>query len=323
MVKAGCSSVVMEVSSHALDQRRVEGLRFHTAVFTNLTREHLDYHDDMESYFEAKKSLFTSLEGDANAVINTDDDWGRRLAALSAGRVLTYAIDAVADLRATNLQPSADGMSFTMTYLGESVEVNTGLRGRFNVSNLLATAGAGISAGMSLGEIGPRLGTFGAARGRFETVNSPAGWTVIIDYAHTPDALEKTITAARESLPEGGGGRIITVFGCGGDRDRKKRPLMGKLAASLSDVTIVTSDNPRTEDPETIIDEILAGTDTPGQLYRESDRAKAIVMAMEMAAEGDIVLVAGKGHEEYQVIGADRVPFSDRKIAEEYIGAAG
>jgi UDP-N-acetylmuramoyl-L-alanyl-D-glutamate--2,6-diaminopimelate ligase len=146
---------------------------------------------------------------------------------------------------------------------------------------------------------------------------------VIIDYAHTPDALEKTITAAKESLPEGRGGRIITVFGCGGDRDRKKRPLMGKLAASLSDVTIVTSDNPRTEDPEAIIDEILAGTDTPKELFREADRAKAVVMAMEMAKAGDIVLVAGKGHEEYQVIGTDRVPFSDRKIAEEYIGAAG
>ncbi len=323
MVKAGCSSVVMEVSSHALDQRRVEGLRFRTAVFTNLTREHLDYHDDMESYFEAKKKLFTSLEGDADAVINTDDDWGKRLATLSAGRVLTYAVDADADLRATNVLPSADGTSFTMTYLGESVGVDTGLRGRFNVSNLRATAGAGISAGMTLAEIGARLGTFGAARGRFETVDSPAGWTVIIDYAHTPDALEKTITAARESFPRGGGGRIITVFGCGGDRDRKKRPLMGKLAASLSDVTIVTSDNPRTEDPETIIDEILAGTDTPKEIYREADRAKAIVMAMEMASAGDIVLVAGKGHEEYQVIGADRIPFSDRKIAEEYIGAAG
>ncbi len=323
MVKAGCSSVVMEVSSHALDQRRVEGVRFRTAVFTNLTREHLDYHDSMESYFEAKKSLFTSLDPDACAVINIDDEWGRRLAGESAGKVLTYAIDADADLRATKSAPTEGGTSFTMTYRGDSVDVRTGLRGRFNVSNLLATAGAGLSAGMAFGKIGARLGTFGAARGRFEPVKSPAGWTVIIDYAHTPDALEKTINAARESMPPGNGGRIITVFGCGGDRDRRKRPLMGKLASSLSDVTIVTSDNPRGEDPEAIIDEILAGTDTPRELYREADRAKAITMAMGMASAGDIVLVAGKGHEEYQLVGSERIPFSDRKIAEEYIGAAG
>ncbi len=323
MVRAGCSSVVMEVSSHALDQRRVEGLRFSTAVFTNLTREHLDYHDGMESYFEAKKSLFTSLDPDAFAVINVDDEWGRRLAEESAGKVLTYAIEADADLTAGKPAPSDGGTSFTMTYRGKSVDVRTGLRGRFNVSNLLATAGAGLSVGLSFGEIGVRLGTFGAARGRFEPVKSPAGWTVIIDYAHTPDALEKTINAVRESMPPGDGGRIITVFGCGGDRDRRKRPLMGRLAASLSDVTIVTSDNPRGEDPEAIIDEILAGTDTPKELYREADRAKAITMAMGMASAGDIVLVAGKGHEEFQVIGGERIPFSDRKIAEEYIGAAG
>jgi len=322
MVKAGCSSVVMEVSSHAIDQRRVEGLRYRTAVFTNLTRDHLDYHGDMESYFEAKKSLFTSLGQDAVAVINIDDDWGKRLAGLSAGKVLTYAIDTTADLRAVDIEPSGGGMSFTIKYQGNSADVRTGLNGRFNVLNLLATAGAGFSMGLSFEEIAARLGSFGPVRGRFEPVRSPAGWTVIIDYAHTPDALEKTITAARESFREGRGGRIITVFGCGGNRDRKKRPLMGKLAASLSDATIVTSDNPREEDPEAIIDDILAGTDTPKELYRESDRAKAIRMAMEMAAPGDIVLVAGKGHEEYQVIGTERVPFNDRKIAEDFIRAS-
>jgi UDP-N-acetylmuramoyl-L-alanyl-D-glutamate--2,6-diaminopimelate ligase len=321
MVNSGCSSAVMEVSSHALDQRRVEGLRFRTAVFTNLTRDHLDYHADMEAYFEAKSMLFTSLEGEAGAVINVDDGWGTQLAARSGGRILTYAIGNEADLRALKVEPSDGGMTFTMTYMGKSAEIRTALPGRFNVSNLLATAGAGLSMGLPFEEIAGRLGDFGPARGRFEPVRSAAGWTVIIDYAHTPDALEKTITAARECLPRAGNGRIITVFGCGGNRDRKKRPLMGKLAASLSDVTIVTSDNPRDEDPEKIIDEILAGTDTPKEIFRESDRAKAIRMALEMAEKGDIVLVAGKGHEEYQVIGAERVPFSDRKIAEEFIGA--
>jgi len=321
MEKAGCSSVVMEVSSHALDQRRVEGLRFAAAVFTNLTRDHLDYHDTMESYFEAKKSLFTTLDGGAAAVINVDDEWGRRLAGESAGKVMTYAIDADADLRAVGVEPSPSGMKFTMTYLGATVGVETTLAGRFNVSNLLATAGVGLSMGMTLEEIGARIGTFPAVRGRFEPVRYPDGRTAIIDYAHTPDALEKTITALRESLLREGGGRIITIFGCGGNRDRKKRPLMGRVAASLSDVTIVTSDNPRDEDPEAIIDEILAGIDTRGEVYRESDRAKAISMGLQMARKGDVVLVAGKGHEEVQVIGNRRLPFSDRKHAEEFVRA--
>ena len=321
MLKAGCSSAVMEVSSHALDQRRVEGVRFRTAVFTNLTRDHLDYHDDMDAYFGAKKSLFTSLAEDATAVINVDDEWGRQLAGSSAGTVLTYAIDAEAGLRATDVRPSAGGMSFRMTYLGESLPVQTGLAGRFNVSNLLAAAGAGLSLGMSLGEIAGEIGKFPPVRGRFEPVRSPKGWTVIIDYAHTPDALEKTITAARESMPAGARGRVIVVFGCGGNRDRKKRPLMGKVSASLGDVTIVTSDNPRDEDPEAIIDEILAGIDTQAELFRESDRATAIRMGMKMAREGDVVLVAGKGHEEFQVIADERIPFSDRKIAEDFIRA--
>lgn len=317
MVESGCTAAVMEVSSHALDQRRVEGLRFHTAVFTNLTGEHQDYHQGMEPYFAAKKMLFTGLDEDCWAVINTDDPWGRKLVAETRARVVTYGTADEAELRAEDISTTTSGTTFRMSYGGDSVNVRTALIGRFNVLNILATAGAGISLGMPLGVIADSIGTAAPVRGRFEPVPSPAGWTAIIDYAHTPDALEKTLSAIREAF--GKGARIITVFGCGGDRDRRKRPAMGRLAVSLGDITVVTSDNPRTEDPEAIIDEIISGLDTDRPLYRESDRATAIRKALGMAGRGDIVLIAGKGHEEYQIIGDRRLSFSDRAVVEECI----
>jgi UDP-N-acetylmuramoyl-L-alanyl-D-glutamate--2,6-diaminopimelate ligase len=321
MLAAGCGSAVMEVSSHALDQRRVDGLRFNVAVFTNLTRDHLDYHATMEAYFDAKASLFTGLGADAAAVINTGDEWGRRLAGISAGRVLTYGFDAAAGLRATNVALSTAGTRFTLRCGADSAEVATPLVGKFNVENILAAAGAGLALGIPFDAVAADIAAFRPVRGRFEPIPAPAGWTVIVDYAHTPDALEKTLTAIREAFPEGARNRIITVFGCGGNRDRKKRPAMGRIAASLGDVTIVTSDNPRDEKPEEIIDEIVAGIEQGRAYSREADRAAAIRMAVAMAKKGDIVLIAGKGHEEYQVIGKEKIPFSDREVAEAAIGA--
>jgi UDP-N-acetylmuramoyl-L-alanyl-D-glutamate--2,6-diaminopimelate ligase len=321
MLAAGCGSAVMEVSSHALDQRRVDGLRFKVAVFTNLTRDHLDYHATMESYFDAKASLFTGLGADAAAVINTGDEWGRKLAGISAGRVLTYGFDGAAGLRATNVALSTAGTRFTLVHGADSADVSTPLVGKFNVENILAAALTGLALGIPFDAVAADIAAFRPVRGRFEPILSPAGWTVIVDYAHTPDALEKTLTAIREAFPEGARNRIITVFGCGGNRDRKKRPAMGRIAASLGDVTIVTSDNPRDEKPEEIIDEIVAGIEPGRNFRREADRAAAIRMAVGMAKKGDIVLIAGKGHEEYQVIGKEKIPFSDREVAEAAIGA--
>jgi UDP-N-acetylmuramoyl-L-alanyl-D-glutamate--2,6-diaminopimelate ligase len=322
MVAAECGSAVMEVSSHALDQHRVDGLPFRAAVFTNLTGDHLDYHGGMEAYFDAKKSLFTGLAPDARAVINADDGWGRKLTGLSAGRVLTYGIDPGAGLGASDISYSATGMNFTITYGKETAKVSTSLVGTFNVSNILAAVGTGLALGIPFDEATGDVAAFSPVRGRFEPIASPAGWTAIIDYAHTPDALEKTLAAVKAAFPDGTRGRIVTVFGCGGNRDRKKRPEMGRIAATQSDVTIVTSDNPRNEDPEAIIDEIVAGTGAGADVRREPDRAKAIRAALGMARKGDVVVIAGKGHEEYQVVGSERVPFSDRKVVEETIRAA-
>jgi UDP-N-acetylmuramoyl-L-alanyl-D-glutamate--2,6-diaminopimelate ligase len=319
MLAAGCGSAVMEVSSHALDQKRVDGLRFKVAVFTNLTRDHLDYHATMEAYFDAKASLFTGLDAGATAVINTGDEWGRKLAGISAGRVLTYGFGDAAGLRASDVRLSTTGTRFTIAHGSDRADVATPLVGKFNVENILAAAGTGLSLGMSFDAVAADIATFRPVRGRFEPISAPGGWTVIVDYAHTPDALEKTLTAIREAFPEGAGSRIITVFGCGGNRDRKKRPEMGRIAASLSDVTIVTSDNPRDEKPEAIIDEIVAGIGPGREFRREADRAAAIRTAAGMARRGDIVLIAGKGHEEYQVVGKEKVPFSDREVAESAI----
>lgn len=312
---AGCRSAVMEVSSHALDQHRVHGLKFRTAVFTNLTRDHLDYHVTMDAYFEAKQKLFTGLAPGAWAVINTDDEWGRKLAAVSKGRVLTYGVGADAALRAEGIAHSPGGTAFTIAYGGESARVSTALVGAFNVSNILAAAGTALSLGLPFAEVAGDIASFRPVRGRFEPIVSPAGWTVIVDYAHTPDALEKTLLALKASFPPERRGRILTVFGCGGNRDRTKRPEMGRIASSLGDVTIITSDNPRDEEPEAIIDEIAAGVEPGREVRREVDRAKAIRMALGMAGKGDVVLIAGKGHEEYQIVGGKRIPFSDALVA--------
>jgi UDP-N-acetylmuramoyl-L-alanyl-D-glutamate--2,6-diaminopimelate ligase len=252
-------------------------------------------------------------------VINLDDAWGRKLAAVSKGSVLTYGLGPDAALRAGEISMTVSGTEFTLTLGGESARVSTALVGSFNVSNILAAVGTGLGLGLPFAAAAADVAAFRPVRGRFEPIVSPRGWTVIVDYAHTPDALRKTLEALREAFPRASGGRILTVFGCGGNRDRSKRPEMGRIAAGHGDVTIITSDNPRDEEPEAIIDEIAAGIGPGSEVLREADRAKAIRMALAMAAKGDVVLIAGKGHEEYQVVGGTRIPFSDARVAEEAI----
>jgi len=319
MANSGCQSVSMEVSSHALHQSRVYGLEFDAAVFTNLTQDHLDYHGSMEEYFRAKKMLFDSLDQDAVAITNTDDAWGMQIAASSRARTFSYGVAEHADVRATDIRLSIEGTSCTLWFKNQQTTMTTPLVGRFNVYNILAAYSTGLALGHPPDKLAAGIRSVKGVHGRFERIPSPKGWAAIIDYAHTPDALEKCLRTIHDVLPREGRGRIITVFGAGGDRDRTKRSLMGGVAGQLSDIIIVTSDNPRTEDPQRIIDEIVAGIPRGAHVTQEVDRRAAIHSALRQARSGDVVLVAGKGHEDYQVIGKDKIHFSDREIVEELI----
>jgi len=319
MAKFGCQSVSMEVSSHALHQSRVYGLAFDAAVFTNLTQDHLDYHGTMEEYFRAKRILFDSLKPDAVAITNADDTWGMQIASSSQARVFSYGVAEHADIRAADIRLSIEGTSFTLWFKNQQTTLTTPLVGRFNVYNVLAAYSTGLALGHSPETLVQGIRSVNSVRGRFERIASPAGWTAIVDYAHTPDALEKCLRTIHDVLPREGRGRIITVFGAGGDRDRTKRPLMGSVAGQWSDIIIVTSDNPRTEEPQGIIDEIVAGIPHGAQVTQEIDRRAAIHSALRQARSGDVVLIAGKGHEDYQVIGKEKIHFSDREIIEELI----
>lgn len=319
MRSAGCQSVSMEVSSHALQQSRVFGLGYRVAVFTNLTQDHLDYHGSMEAYLRAKKILFDDLSSDAVAVVNGDDPWGAKIVSTTSARSILYGTGDGVEVRATDIRLSLEGTSFTVSFGGTKQFLATPLVGRFNVYNALAAYTAGTALGLSPQVIAAGIGRVKNVRGRFERITSPAGWNAIIDFAHTPDALEKCLEAIREVLPAQQRGRIITVFGAGGDRDRAKRPLMGKIVARLSDRVIVTSDNPRTEDPNAIIDDIVAGIGRDVAFVREPDRRTAIVSALREASADDVLLIAGKGHEDYQVLGTKKIHFSDREIVEEFI----
>jgi UDP-N-acetylmuramoyl-L-alanyl-D-glutamate--2,6-diaminopimelate ligase len=320
MVAEGCTDAVMEVSSHSLELKRVHGCAFQVAVFTNLTRDHLDFHGDMESYFTAKRRLFdTYLREDGHAVINADDDRAAALAAAARGKVWTYGIEAAsADVSASGIALSLKGTRFhTRTPRGE-FDVETPLIGRFNVENFLA----GLTAAVAL-DVDPAVAlrgllTMTGVPGRLERVNAGQDFAVIVDYAHTDDALKNLLETVRELKPR----RLVTVFGCGGDRDRTKRPLMGAVASRLSDVVVVTSDNPRSEPPEAILEEIQRGMPNGsrrGERYAIVDRREAIGRALEMAGPGDAVVIAGKGHETYQVLRDRTVPFDDRQVARELI----
>jgi UDP-N-acetylmuramoyl-L-alanyl-D-glutamate--2,6-diaminopimelate ligase len=319
---------VMEASSQALDLHRCDGLKFRAAIFTNLTRDHLDYHHTMENYFDAKKRLFDGRLGDKPeiSVINADDEWGVKLAEElkeNGQRVVTYGIDNTADFSAGEIDISLiKGTSFLLkTPRGERA-LTSPLVGRPHVYNILAASAAALELGYGIDDIAKGIETCVGAPGRFERVPhsfNGGDFAVVVDYAHTDDALLNTLKTARDlAVSPSGGGRIITVFGCGGDRDKSKRAPMGLAAGKYSDLAIITSDNPRTEDPLKIIAEVEAGIKETGTPYKiVSDRREAIRQAVKEARPGDVIIIAGKGHETYQIIGSDKFHFDDREVAKE------
>ena len=311
----GGTHATMEVSSHALALGRVHGLTFHTAVFTNLTRDHLDFHGGMEEYFAAKSLLFSPGYASAPpqfSVVNQDDSYARRLPLPPGGETIRYAIDSDADLRALDLAATHSGLEFTLDFRGLRQRVRSPLIGRINVYNILAACGAALSHGMEMNMLATAIAECPPVPGRFERIDMGQRFTVVVDYAHTDDALRNAIAAARSLSPR----RDITLFGCGGDRDRSKRPLMGMAAGEASDFVVLTSDNPRSEEPLSIIMDALVGLrryDTPHVI--ELDREKAIERAIREARPGDIVVLAGKGHETYQVLKDRTIHLDDREIA--------
>ena len=315
MVDAGCRHAVLEVSSHSLALHRVHGLEFEVAVFTNLTRDHLDYHGDMDAYFAAKRLLFTDhLRPDGHAVLNLDDERTPELARASRGKVWTFSLEKPeADLLAEDVRLSLSGTRFRARTPVGVLEVETPLLGLFNVQNALAALGAGLALGLPPDAVQRGIAALRGVPGRMERVVAGQDFAVLVDYAHTDDALKNLLETVRGLSPR----RVITVFGCGGDRDKAKRPLMGAVAARLSDVVLLTSDNPRSEPPEAILDEIRRGIPLAraGDTLVIPDRREAIARAIEMGREGVVVVIAGKGHESYQVLRDRTVPFDDRQVA--------
>lgn len=315
MREKGLTDAVMEVSSHALDQGRVAGLRFDAAVFTNLTQDHLDYHGTLEAYFAAKRRLFDQVDpSEGRGVVNIDDPWGARLRSEIPGRSWGYGIERRGEIYPTSILSDLNGTRMRVeTPLGP-IDVSSPLLGRYNAYNLLAAIGVGATLGLSGEAIGAGLSAMKEVPGRFERIDLGQDFNVIVDYAHTEDALSRLLQAVSDLSPR----RIITVFGCGGDRDRGKRSKMGAVSARLSDRTFLTSDNPRSESPLSIIQEIEAGLrseDASADYEIIPNRREAIDLAIALAERGDAVVVAGKGHEYYQIIGAERLPFDDREVA--------
>jgi UDP-N-acetylmuramoyl-L-alanyl-D-glutamate--2,6-diaminopimelate ligase len=308
LVRRGVTAISMEVSSHALDQGRVHALRFNAAVFTNLTRDHLDYHGTLEAYLEAKKSFVDLIRDGGAAIINADDPAWNGLEQ-RAERALRFGIARNdSDVGAKDVDFGADGTRFVLTYQGREANVDLPLLGDYNVQNALGAAAACLSLGYTLDEVAGLLSSVPQVPGRLEKIHT-SNFTVLRDYAHTPDALERVLHTLRDIVA----GRIIVVFGAGGDRDKGKRPEMGEIAQRLSDVAIVTSDNPRTESPEQIIDDIVAGM-KHGDFGRIVNRRAAIAEALRIAKNGDVVLLAGKGHETYQIIGSQKIEFDEYAI---------
>ena len=318
----GGTHVTMEVSSHALALGRVYGMNFHTAVFSNLTRDHLDFHGDMESYFQAKQLLFTGAGGAAPrfAVLNRDDEWARRLQVKGDTEVLWYGLGPDAALRPRHITSGFDGLRFELQWGKQRIPIESPLIGKINVYNILAACGAGLSYGLAPEVVSRGIAQLKAVPGRFERVDEGQPFVVVVDYAHTDDALRNVISVARGLNPK----RVITLFGCGGDRDRTKRPLMGQAAAEASNFVVLTSDNPRSEDPLAIMNDALVGirrTDVPHVV--EPDRESAIKRALKEAREGDVVILAGKGHETYQVLKDKTIDFNDREVAREVLKGYG
>lgn len=311
MVKEGVEYVVMEVSSHSLELYRVWGIKFCVGAFTNLTQDHLDFHKTMENYKNAKGKLFLQS---AEGVINTDDEAGKEYARNAQCHVISYGVENDADIRAKEIKISARGVIFDIEYLRKTYKVRLGIPGKFSVYNALTALGTVISLGISVERAIEALTFAKGVMGRCETVYTHTDYTVIIDYAHTPDGLENIISTVREFCD----GRVITLFGCGGDRDRTKRPIMGRVAATLSDYCVVTSDNPRTEDPAAIIEDILVGVKECNCVHTViENRREAIKFALAFAERGDCIILAGKGHETYQIIGKEKTHFDEREVIED------
>jgi UDP-N-acetylmuramoyl-L-alanyl-D-glutamate--2,6-diaminopimelate ligase len=311
MLDAGDTACAMEVSSHALELRRVDGTHFAVAAFTNLSQDHLDFHPDMEGYFAAKLRLFEEFDV-GRAIVVVDDEWGRRLAE-RLGDVVTVSLERPADWRAVDHRSGLEGNEFTVRSPAGEAAVSLPLRGRFNAANALVALAAGDALGLELGPMAEALRSVPAVPGRVEAVEEGQPFAVLVDYSHKPGALEKVLASARELAS----GRVLVVFGAGGDRDRAKRPLMGEIAARLADHVIVTSDNPRSEPPEAIIDEVMSGVRSGAfHVKREADRRTAITQAIELAGPGDVVVIAGKGHERGQEFaGGRKEPFDDVEVA--------
>jgi UDP-N-acetylmuramoyl-L-alanyl-D-glutamate--2,6-diaminopimelate ligase len=320
MVDAGVTHAAMEVSSHALDLDRTAGTAFDAAVFTNLSQDHLDFHGDLEAYFRSKLSLFTEYADAARphkemvGVANADDPCGAQIARQARCRVLTFGLSQGVDVRAVNVQVLAEGTRFEVQAAGQRAAVQTGLIGMFNVYNALGALACAFGLGLHLDAIVSALAKAGPPPGRFERVDEGQPFGVVVDYAHTPDGLRNVLTAARGLSPR----RLLVVFGCGGDRDRAKRPQMARVAEELADVVIVTSDNPRSEEPQKIIAEVVMGFQA-GRFCVEPDRRAAIAQAIEMCEPGDLLVIAGKGHETYQIFANETIHFDDREVAREVL----
>ena len=334
MADEGVTNLVMEVSSHAIHQKRTVDLPFRIAIFTNLSRDHLDYHNTMDSYFEAKSELFRGLPATVHgnksfAVINMDDPRGEVLAGLTEAAVLTYGLKGDRDIKASDVKADMNGLRANLITPEGQIEINSPLIGEVNIYNILAAAGAALVSGIDLGKIAQGINNLGNVPGRLESVPNNAGLSIVVDYSHTPDALLK----AQKNLRPFVKGRLITVFGCGGDRDRGKRYDMGLVAGENSDIVVITSDNPRTEDPEIILKDIEMGimesgrprSEWPeiknGTYLIEVDRSEAIKKAVSLADKNDTILIAGKGHEDYQIIGTAKRHFDDREEAQKAVNA--
>jgi UDP-N-acetylmuramoyl-L-alanyl-D-glutamate--2,6-diaminopimelate ligase len=317
MLKNGAKYMVIEASSHALSQNRLAGINFKAAAFTNLAGDHLDYHKTEQDYLAAKSILFSNLSNDAVAILNKQSPHTPSIAKLTQAKILWYAIDEPADITAHIESMDTGGTVFKMEHIGQSEIVKTPLIGLYNVSNCLAAAGLCLAAGFDLKTIAAGLSALKTIAGRLEKVEHPNDFSVLIDYAHTDDALKNVLSTLKPLCK----GRLIALFGCGGDRDKTKRPRMAKVTEQMADLIIVTSDNPRTENPDEIIKDIIAGFEIPDSqtITVEPDRRKAIEYAIKIADKNDIVLIAGKGHETYQIIGKQKFDFSDKQIAQEYL----
>ncbi|MCK5594664.1 UDP-N-acetylmuramoyl-L-alanyl-D-glutamate--2,6-diaminopimelate ligase [bacterium] len=324
MLEAGIETVIMEVSSHAIDQKRIAGIEFDTCIFTNLTPEHLDYHETFEKYRDTKLRFFEQMGKNSRkntvkkAIINTDDPVSRRFLDVCRTEIITYGLNTNASVYAADIRSTLNGSRFRLHISPDkNTDAKINIAGKYNIYNALAATSAALAFGLSLSEIKSGLESLKSVSGRFEKITTDAGFYIIVDYAHTPDGMKQVLSAAKALKPN----RIITVFGCGGDRDKLKRPQMGKISSELSDHIIITSDNPRTEDPMNIIEGIIHGikdTDS-SNLEIIPDRKNAIKKAIELAKKNDLIMILGKGHETYQVLKDTVVPFDDREVVKEIL----